>query len=311
MHRVIFYIAPHVHALDLAGPVQVFYASMEYGIPYNIVYVSEAPHQQSSSGLRLHQLQHFSEVTVQPEDIVFIAGFKVDRYMEHEHAPLYEWLYDAYATGATICSVCTGVFALADAGLLDGKDCTTHWQQVRRLQSSYPNVKVLDNRLFVQSGNIYTSAGIATGIDLALYLIELKHGAEFAFILSRELVVYMRRNSEDEQHSVYLQHRQHLDNTVHQVQDYIIQHLQHKITIDTLAANVFTSPRNLTRLFKAATGLTIGHYIEKLKAEQAVSLLKQQHKMSVVAARCGFKSIVQLRAIVKKHTGRLPSELPR
>lgn len=310
-HRVIFFIAPHVHALDLGGPLQVFYEAGDYGIPYEIVYVSSSPDQQLSSGLQLQKLQHFSEITISKDDIIFIPGFKIARYREQEYPDFYEWLRQANQQQATLCSVCTGVMAFAFAGLLDGKECTTHWKYVQRLQDEFPAIIVLENRLFVQSGNIYTSAGIVTGIDLSLHLMEQRHGAEFAYKLSRELVMYTRRNSEDAQESIYLQHRHHINHQVHELQDWIIRNLDKKITIEELAGRIYTSPRNLTRLFKATTGITVGHYVEKLKAEQAVTLLKQQQKLSAVAGMCGFKSVVQLRAIVKKHTGILPSELER
>lgn len=304
-NRVIFFIASQTHILDLAGPVQVFYESGTYGHAYEILYISDQPEKTSSSGLLFTQLQHISEVTIQPDDIIFIPGFQLDA----TNTALKNWLVNIAHIGATLCSVCTGSFALAAAGLLDGHGCTTHWKYTTRLQQEYPLTKVLTNRLFVKSGNIYTSAGITTGIDLALFIIEEKHGPAFAWQLAAEMVVYIRRDGDDTQQSIYLQYRRHINNHIHQVQDYIIHHLDETLALDTLATQVHTSSRNLTRLFKTATGITIGQYIEKLRVEKAVSLLKENNKITTVAQQCGFKSVVQLRTMIKRHTGVLPSKM--
>jgi transcriptional regulator GlxA family with amidase domain len=175
---------------------------------------------------------------------------KCNRSDDHLWIP---WLQSAATSGATISSVCTAAFALAAAGLLNGQNCTTHWAWTTILQQKYPLLKVIENNLFVQSGRIFTSAGIATGIDLALYLIEEQHGAAFACLVAQDMVVYIRRDGTEAQSSIYLQNRQHINHYIHQVQDYITRHLHHKITIGELADLFFISPRNLSRLFKSAT----------------------------------------------------------
>jgi transcriptional regulator GlxA family with amidase domain len=219
------------------------------------------------------------------------------------------WLRKAAASEAVICSVCTGAFLLAEAGLLDNGECTTHWKYTRQLQHEYPNARVLTDRLFVKCGNVYTSAGVTTGLDMALFLLEERHGPEFAYKVARELVVYIRRDGSESQESVYLQYRSHVNGDIHLIQDWMIHHLEHKIRIDELAALIFTSPRNLTRLFKSTTGVTIGQYLEKLRVEKAVHLLRQQVKVGTITQQCGLQSANQLRTLLKKHTGRLPSQL--
>jgi transcriptional regulator GlxA family with amidase domain len=305
LNRVIFFIASQTHILDLAGPVQVFYESAEYGHPYEIIYLSDQPEKACSSGLMIGQLQHINDVHIRQDDIIFIPGFQ----LQADNQALRDWLIHIAHAGATLCSVCTGSFALAAAGILDGHGCTTHWKYTQRLQEEYPETKVFTNRLFVKSGNIYTSAGITTGIDLALFIIEERHGPAFAWQLAAELVVYIRRDGDDSQQSVYLRYRRHINNHIHQVQDYIIHHLDQKLSLDVLAALVHTGSRNLTRMFKAATGITIGQYIDSLRVEKAVNLLKEKNKVAIVAQQCGFKSVVQLRTMVKKYTGELPSKM--
>ncbi|HTI09834.1 MAG TPA: DJ-1/PfpI family protein [Puia sp.] len=308
-NRVIFFIHKEVHILDLAGAVQAFYEAGYYGHPYDIVYVSDSPGQICSAKLQLAGLKPYSSVKIAPSDIIIVAGFDLRQLPSARKNKFHTWLKQAAAMQATICSVCTGSFSLAEAGLLENRECTTHWKYTDRLKKEYPGVKVLTNRLFVKSDNIYTSAGVTTGIDMVLFLLEERHGAAFVYQVARELVVYIRRDGGDSQESIYLQYRRHINEDIHIVQDWIIGNLQKKIKVEQLATLVYTSPRNLTRLFKATTGITIGQYLEKLRVEKAIHLLHQRSKIGVITRLCGLQSANQLRHIVKKHTGRLPSQL--
>jgi transcriptional regulator GlxA family with amidase domain len=307
--RVIFYLPKGVHLLDLAGPVQSFFEAGKYGEPYEILYVADGPGAVSSAGLPFTGLVHYSRVVVREGDLVIVAGFDLRQLGETRKPRLWNWLKKAVQVKASVCSICTGAFLLAEAGVLDGKTCTTHWGSTDRLQKGYPGLTVLDDRLFVKNGNIYTSAGVTTGLDLALYLLEERHGPEFAYKIARELVVYIRRDGSASQESIYLQYRAHIQQPIHTVQDWMIQHLQEKISIEELAALIYTSPRNLTRLFKATTGVTVGQYLEKLRVEKALHLLRQRVKIGTIPRQCGLQSANQLRSMLKKHTGRLPSEM--
>jgi transcriptional regulator GlxA family with amidase domain len=310
-NRVIFFINKETHILDLAGAVQTFYESGDYGKPYEIIYVSDSGTQATSAKLRMTGLKKYSEVKIRPTDVLVIPGYDLRRLPPMNNYKLFSWLQQADKTGAIICSICTGAFTLAAAGLLDGKECTTHWKYTERLQKDFPSLKVLNNRLFVKSGNIYTSAGVTTGLDMALSLLEEKHGPEFAFKVAREMVVYIRRDGSESQDSIYLQYRSHVNEDIHAVQDWIIHNLPKKIRVEQLAALVYTSPRNLTRQFKLSTGITIGDYLEKLRVEKAVHLLSNNHKIGAVTQQCGLQSTNQLRHIIKKHTGSLPSDLKK
>jgi transcriptional regulator GlxA family with amidase domain len=306
-NRVLFYINKCVHLLDMAGAAQAFYEAHQYGQPYQLVFCSDDPNPMSSAGLPFGTLVHYSTVEVRPGDLLIVPGFQIREL--NRAAGLLTWLRKAAAAEAVICSICTGAFLLAEAGLLDDGECTTHWRYTEQLRRDYPKAKVLTDRLFVKCGNIYTSAGVTTGLDLALFLLEERHGPEFTYKVARELVVYMRRDGSEPQQSVYLQYRSHVNGEIHTIQDWMIQHLQQKIRIEELAALVYTSPRNLTRLFKSITGVTIGQYLEKLRVEKAVHLLRQQVKVGTITRQCGLQSENQLRSLLKKHTGRLPSEL--
>ncbi|HEY4335203.1 MAG TPA: DJ-1/PfpI family protein [Puia sp.] len=308
-NRVIFYIHNGVHLLDLSGAVQAFYEAGEFGATYDMVYVGDEAAPVASAGLPLVRLAPYWTVEAAAGDLLIVAGFELRELGKGDLPRLHAWLRAAADRGVTVASVCTAAFLFAEAGLLDGRECTTHWKYLQRMQKDYPRLKVQTDRLFVRDGNIYTSAGVTTGIDLSLFLLEERHGAELAFKVAREMVVYIRRDGHSSQESIYLQHRSHIHNDIHVVQDWIIQHLQKKIKIDELAALIHTSPRNLTRLFKSATEVTVGQYIEKLRVEKAMHLLQQRVKVSSIPRQCGLQSTNQLRSLVKKHTGRLPREL--
>jgi transcriptional regulator GlxA family with amidase domain len=305
--RVIFFITADVHILDLAGALQAFYEAAYYGQPYDIIYISDRVDQVCSAQLQLAGLKDYTTVDISATDIFIIPGFDLRQLKEPVDEAFTTWLRKADAAGATICSICTGAFALARAGLLDNRECTTHWKYTERLRREFPALRVLTNRLFVKSDHIYTSAGVTTGVDMALFLLERRHGAEFAFRVARELVVYIRRDGGEDQESIYLQYRRHIRDDIHLIQDWIVGHLQEKIRVEELAAMIHTSPRNLTRLFKTTTGITIGQYLEKLRVEKALHLLHQDTKIGTITRQCGLQSDNQLRQMIKKHTGRLPS----
>jgi len=310
-NRVIFFINKETHILDLAGAVQTFYESGDYGKPYEIIYASDNVTQATSARLQMTGLKKYTSIKVVPSDVIVLPGYDLRRLPPMDDHRLFAWLRKADKAGAILCSICTGAFTLAAAGLLEGKECTTHWKYTTRLQKDYPALKVLSNRLFVKSGNIYTSAGVTTGLDMALSLLEEKHGPEFAYKVAREMVVYIRRDGSEAQDSIYLQYRGHVNDDIHAVQDWMIRHLPEKIRVEQLAALVYTSPRNLTRQFKLSTGITIGGYLEKLRVEKAVHLLNNNHKLEAVTRQCGLGSTNQLRHIIKKHTGSLPSALKK
>ena len=299
-NRVIFFLFDSVHLLDLAGAVTVFYESGCCGKNYDLHYVSPYVNPQTSSGLGFTNVEPLSSITADKNDIIIVAGMEINKWNRADDQLWIPWLQTAAASGATVCSICTAAFALAAAGLLNGQNCTTHWAWTATLQERYPDIKVVENKLFVKSGRIFTSAGIATGIDLALYLVEEQYGVSFAYTVAKDMVVYIRRDGMDVQNSIYLQNRQHINRHVHQIQDYITKHLHHKITIEELGAIVFISPRNLTRLFKSSTGITIGQYISSLRQEKAKHLLKENYKVEWVAKQCGYKSTTQLRRLVKE-----------
>ena len=166
-----------------------------------------------------------------------------------------------------------------------------------------------DNRLFVHDDRIVTSAGVASGIDLALALIEQDHGPLVTARTAREMVVYMRRDGRRPQESIYLDHRTHLHPGVHRVQDFLVAHPDRQPTIDELAKIARMSSRNLTRVFRRATGITLKSFSTRLKLEVAGNLLHNPNlTVEGVASRCGFKDSRQLRRLWKQTFGESPTD---
>ncbi|QHV96549.1 GlxA family transcriptional regulator [Spirosoma endbachense] len=304
IQQVIFVVPPYVHVLDLTGPVQVFYEAVEYGAPYQLRYCSFQNQITSSAGLAMGPVQHFTEVQTQSGDLIFIPGMDMAYIRSAEfraEQDFMAWLRKQHRLGVLICSVCTGAFVVAQTGLLDGRKCTTHWKRVDELQTTYPRIVTQHDRLFVNDGGIFTSAGITAGIDLALAILEEQQGPLFASKIARELVVYLRRGPEHSQKSVYLDYRNHMNVAVHQLQDWLIANLKTKATLDELAEVAGMSTRNLTRTFRKETGISIHDYTTLLRLELARTLRHNPGMtMEAIAEKCGFQDARQLRRIWQK-----------
>ena len=308
--RVLFLLLPQVNLLDLAGPAQVFYTASDLGIPYELLFCAPQSELASAQGLVFAHLQPLA--SIQPGDLVIVPGLQLqnDPIQEvHKEPAVSFWLQQAYDAGAHIASVCTGAFVLGEAGLLDGRRCTTHWMSIRDLQARYPCAHVLDNILFVSERRITTSAGIASGTDMALSMLEQQHGPLFTAQVARYLVVYLRRNGMQPQDSVYLQYRTHLDPAIHRVQDYLINHLTEATSLPDLAHIGQMSTRSMTRAFKDATGLTPIQYRQRLQLELAATLLHDPElSIEEVAHRAGFDDGRHFRRLWQRQFGSTPSQ---
>jgi transcriptional regulator GlxA family with amidase domain len=302
MTKVAFFIPQAVNLLDLAGPIQVFKEAKFHGLEISMEYLSFQTEMVSSVGLTVGGIQSFQNSELTKGDFLIIAGFDGDGLIRNQAVEdeVFAWLRKKYAHGVNMCSVCTGAFVLGAAGLLNGMECTTHWRSIDLLKQLYPQAKVLDDRLFVKSGNIYTSAGISAGIDLALFILEELKDALLVYKVARGLVLYHRRSEKHHQQSIYLSFRNHINPKIHQIQDYLIDNLAQENTIEKLAEIVGMSERNLSRVFKETTGLTVLEYITKLRIEHSKMLRNNaSYTVKYIAAECGFKSERQLQRILK------------
>jgi transcriptional regulator GlxA family with amidase domain len=311
MQRVIFLAVPELVILDLAGPLQVFFEARRLGAEYQLVTCAAARRVRSEQGLAISDLEPLPSLrsvrAARPPDLVIVPGLRLRSLAEVDPEAL-AWLRAVEAAGAHVASVCTGAFVLGAAGLLAGRSCTTHWSECDELQRRFPAARVLAGRLFVTDGRVTSSGGLASGIDMALSLVERHHGPRLAAAVARQLVVYLRREAGRPQQSVYLDYRLHIHPGVHRVQDWLIDHVSDRTSIAKLAAIAATSQRHLTRIFHQATGVSIGEYVTRLRLELARTLMQNPVlTLEAVATRSGFASARQLRRRWRAAFGDTPS----
>lgn len=305
--RVVFLVLEGVELLDLAGPAQVFSMAASLGASYSLHFCGNMGGVRSAQGLFLGQLESLPSISA--NDLVMVAGVA----LEQLNQPLLDvatrdWLINAHTNGTRIISICTGAIVLGEAGLLDGRRCTTHWFMVKDLQQRYPMARIVDSVLYVADRGIVTSAGIASGIDMALSLVEQQQGPALAAEVARYLVIYLRRNGSQPQQSVYLEYRNHLHSGVHQVQNWLAEHAMESVPLAELAQIAHMSVRSFSRAFKEATGLTPLQYQQRLRLEVAATLLQNSElSIEVIAARCGFDDARHFRRLWQRHFGAAPS----
>ncbi|GAA4687398.1 GlxA family transcriptional regulator [Phytohabitans rumicis] len=293
MTRVVFLLVPDVHLLDLAGPAQGF-ATVE---GYELHYVAEQEEIPTAQGVPLRATTTWPALG--PDDLVIVPGWRSPRLVGTGRLDpsTLRRLVDHRAAGGVVASVCAGADALGRAGLLDGRRCTTHHELQEHLARRYPKAIVVRDVLYVVDDRVVTSAGIASGIDLALHLVAVRHGPAVAARVAREMVVYARRNGDEQQASAMLRHRAHLSDVVHRVQDVIDARFADRLSLADLAAASGVSERTLTRLFGRATGTTPLRYQQLLRAERAEHLIGHGSTVDAAARAVGFQDARMLRRL--------------
>jgi transcriptional regulator GlxA family with amidase domain len=295
--RVVFLLVPGVHLLDLAGPAQVFSSATGLGHDYALSYVAEQPEIVTAQGLPV--TAEVAWPALSAADLVFVPGWRAPALAGTgalSRATL-DRLRGHHSAGGMVASVCAGADALGRAGLLDGRRCTTHHDLQEELARRYPAAHVVRDVLYVVDGQLATSAGIASGIDLALHLVATRHGPGDAARVAREMVVYARRNGDEHQASTLLRHRSHVDETVHQVQDVIDARFTARLPLAELAVAAGCSQRTMTRQFGRATGLTPLRYQQLLRLERAEHLIGHGATVEAAARAVGFEDARMLRRL--------------
>lgn len=307
--RIVVLAFPDVQALDVTGPTEVFaMAEREHPGTYGIelVTASEAPFR-TSSGLRLTP-EMATEACQGSIDTLLVAGGRGVR-AANEDEGLISWLRLAARRSRRIGSVCTGAFLLARAGLLDGRRATTHWSACAALRRTYPTIEVESDPIFVRDGNVYTSAGVTAGIDLALALVEEDLGSAAALGVARELVLFIRRPGGQAQFSAGLAVQSAQRPSLRTLQGWIADHLNADLSVTALADRSFMSQRNFARVFTGEVGMTPAAYVESLRLERARALLESSDaQLEEVAARCGFGTVETLRRTFGRRLNVSPSD---
>jgi transcriptional regulator GlxA family with amidase domain len=226
-------------------------------------------------------------------------------------AGVIKFLQRAVRRSRRVAATCTGAFVLAEAGLLDGRRATTHWNAARELQARFPNVKVEEDRIFLVDGPVWTSAGMTAGIDLALAMIEQDLGADLARAVARKLVVYHRRAGGQSQFSVLLELEPKSDR-IQSALAYAKRNLDKKLTVGLLAAAAHLSPRQFSRAFRAETGQSPAKAIENLRIEAArLSMERSRHPIEVIARQTGFADRDRMRRAFLRAFGQPPQVIRR
>jgi transcriptional regulator GlxA family with amidase domain len=302
---VVFLLAPGLHLLDLAGPAQVFSELTEIGRlhavrPYAAHYVADHPEITTAQGLTIRADSEWPALTA--EDLVFVPGWRSGGGGTGALSETaLERLRDHHRRGGTVASVCSGADALGRAGLLDDRRFTTHHRLLDSMAKRYPRARAVRDVLFVEDRGVVTSAGIASGIDLALHLVADRHGSGVAALVARAMVVFARRNGDQPQDSVMVRHRAHLDDAVHRVQDVIEARLADRVPLAELSGLSGCSERTLTRMFVRATGLTPLRYQQALRLERAEQAIGQGESVELAARVVGFEDARMLRRLRARH----------
>ncbi|MFI0816654.1 GlxA family transcriptional regulator [Streptomyces sp. NPDC021098] len=307
--RIVFVIFDGFQSLDLTGPYEVFQHADKLAGGYRRQIVAPRPGPvASSSGLPVHAAHGVADLDPGGIDTLVVAGGAgVDRV---RHDPeLTGWIADAAAGARRITSVCSGVFLLAAAGLLDGLRVTTHWGRAEQLAREHPGLRVDCDPIFIRDGRVWTSAGVTAGMDLALALVEADLGREVAHSVARELVLFLRRPGGQSQFGVGLWSAQPATDSLRAVVSAIHADPGARHGIAELAACAGLSPRHLQRRFTAELGTPPAAYVERVRVEAAQrALAGGDDPVETIARRYGFGTAETLRRAFHRHVGVAPSD---
>jgi transcriptional regulator GlxA family with amidase domain len=312
--KVVMLSVPPAQGVDVIGPLEALgiasrmleESSGRRGYECELVTTVADLAIATSSGVRIVAHKHYQQVKGKV-DTLLIAGGSGTR--GPRDPTLLDWLRKMAKQTRRVCSVCTGAFLLADAGLLNGKRATTHWRFVESFARKHPGVKWDPNPIWVQDGSIYTSAGISAGMDLALALIEEDYGSALALDVARHMVIFLRRPGSQAQFSVALAAQAAERKSLQDLQAWIAENLAKNLSVEVLAERAAMSARNFARVFARELGSTPARYVEQARVEAArTQLAATDESVDQIASRCGFSSAELLRRSFLRHFKVPPSE---
>lgn len=320
--HIVFLVLPDVTLLDVTGPYEVFSQTLEYmkanQIKSEFTYelhtlsINKNKNIRASSGIIIQCLENIKSIGYSIDTLIVpgVPNTLIDEYKLPGN--VIQWIGEQAKSVRRICSVCTGSFFLAEAGVLTHKRATTHWEKCYALSSKYPEIEVDNNPIFIKDSHIYTSAGISSGMDLALALVEEDLGKSTALEVARQMVLYLKRPGSQSQYSHTLMH-QHTDyRPIQEVCDWIAKHLDETITIEMLSDKTSMSSRNFARVFLRETGVTPARYIDKLRIETASRyLVDTRLSLKEISHICGLGSPDNMRKIFLKYIQISPAEYRR
>jgi transcriptional regulator GlxA family with amidase domain len=307
--RIVVVVVPPVDELDLVGPLQVFNSVNRLAgrTIYTIEVVTNARRltlEGEGGVLTFLARHHFKRVEGRCDSVLLVCGMSGRSVRD---AALSAWLKKMAVESRRLGAVCVGAFLLAQAGLLDGRRATAHWKFGRELATRFPGVRVEHEPLWVKDGNIYTSAGFSAGIDLALAWVEEDCGAGLAHEAARELVLFLRRTGGQPQVSVSLASQASEMNSIRELQIWIAEHLETRLSVEDLADRMSMSVRNFERVFTREVGTTPSQYVLQMRVEAARRQLERANGgLKQVASAVGFGSVDGMRRAFVRLLGITP-----
>ena len=315
--RVGFLVYPDCQSLDLCGPFEAFYfADLMLGVLgrtkepsyQSLVLATAAGPIRTMSGLEIVATHRYDEIVGGLDTLVVVGGTGCD--VASKDPALVEWVRSMAPKTRRVASVCSGAFILAAAGLLHHRRVTTHWMYSDLLAKAYPSIEVDANLIFVRDGNIYTSGGITTGIDLALALVEEDLGPEVMLGVARALIVFPKRPGGQSQ---FKGHTSPLEKpirpNVSELQAWMLAHPGADLSVLALADRMAMSPRSFSRLFHSETGSTSAEFAERARADAARYKLEQTPlPVETIAEECGFGNAERMRRTFQRHFDTSPAD---
>jgi transcriptional regulator GlxA family with amidase domain len=313
MKTVDIVVYPGFKALEAIGPMSVFeYANLhlrQAGRPpgYDVCIASTAVGPvQSDTLMSLHATKALNTLAL-PDDAIIVGARDIRRALA-DGAALVEWVGNACGRLQRLAALCSGTFFLAAAGVLDGKRATTHWSVADRLQDDYPAIQVEADAIFIRADNLWTSAGVTAGIDLALALVEDDFGRDLALRVATDMVVYLKRPGGQSQFSTHLLGERTARPGIRDIVQWIQENLHERPTVAALARKAMMSERHFARVFQQEVGLSTLEFIEACRFERATQLLGNLDlPLKTVAARACFSDEAQMRRVFQKKLGIPPA----
>jgi len=315
LRRIVFVAYEGMVLLDLAGPLEAFniaakfVAGKEGPVPYECTVVSARGGPVLTSAGVSVDTEPAKALDKAPIDTLIVPGATLVDDVTRDQAVV-QWVRRKAADCRRVCSVCSGTFLLAEARLLDGLRATTHWLQCGLLSKRYPSVAVEPDAIFVRDGSMWTSAGVATGIDLGLALIEEDLGHKAAVAVARVLVVYLKRSGGQSQYSAILAGQAESDDDdFARLELWIGEHLTEDLGVEALAEKAHMSPRHFARVYVARRGLTPAKAVEAIRLDAARRLLESsQTRIKTVARQCGYRTEERMRVTFIRNLGISPRD---
>ena len=306
MHRVGLLVYPGFQSLALSVASAFEYANlMSADAAYVFSVVSEHGGPVASSQGFAVQTEPWGHEAF---DTLIVAG---DNECRMPAQGLIDYVRESTARSRRIASICTGAFVLAQAGLLDGKRATTHWYHAQAFAQRYPKVRLEQDRIFITDGQVWTSAGMSAGMDLALALIESDLGREVVLMVARKMVIYQRRGGGQSQFSTLLELDAKSDR-VQQALMYAKENIAADLSVEVLADAARLSPRQFSRVFREETGHSPAKAVEQLRVETARLMMETtRHPIEVIARETGFGDRERMRQAFMRAFGQPPREVKR